>query len=314
MYPRQIVEELAAAAPALAAPYLDPARSSVHVTSRPTPRADDFAVEEWLLTHAETSRAVAAYFDYLRRAKERFDAASAALGYWNQDASHSLGHDSWSVGWGGSSLLSMAAFLYALRSYEVGGAVLECGVFKGSSTTCLSLVCRELGYPLFAADTFAGLPTGEDHYSQGDFKGGLDEVRANVTKLGAPEAVEYVVGIFSETLRNWREPIALLWIDVDLQQSTLDVLRNIYPALAPNAVIFSDGFAKGVDFDGDRVKWTGGEPAGFYHFYKANGLDYKARPGGADGLALIVPGCVENETILFSDTKFAYLTGRLGLS
>lgn len=313
MYPRQIVEELAASVPEMTAPYQDQGRSSIHVTSRPVPAAGDFAVEDWLLSQADTCQAVAAYFDYLRRAKQRFDAVSQALGYWNQDASHSLGHDRWSVGWGGASLLSIAAYLYALRSYDVGGVVLECGVFKGSSTACLSLVCQELGYPLFAADSFAGLPSGEGHYGKGDFKGSLDEVRSNVEKLGDARSVHYVEGWYSESLQNWSDPIALLWVDVDIQQSALDVLDRVFPALGPNGVIFSDGFTKGIDFDGDHIKHTGGEPAGFYRFFNDHRLDYKAKPGGAKGLALIVPHCRENEAILFTDEKFAYLTERLGL-
>ena len=313
MYPRQIIEELAAALPKTAALYLDPDRSSVHVTSRGALAPQDFAVEDWMLAHASTSPAVAAYFDYLHRAKQQFDVVARTLGYWNQDASHSLGHDRWSVGWGGASLLSIAACLYTLRSYHVGGVVMECGVFKGSSTACLSLVCQELGYPLCAADSFAGLPTGEDHYGKGDFKGTLEEVRANLEKCGAGQSVRYIEGRYAESLMNWSDPIALLWVDVDLQESTMDVLNGVFPAIAPNGVIFSDGFTKGVDFDGDRIKYTGGEPAGFYRFFKGRNLEYKARPGGATGLALIVPRCTENETILFTDEKFSYLTGHLGL-
>ena len=312
MYPRQIGEELTASAPELAAPFRNPGRSSVHVTTHPAP-VDNYEIEQWMLARADSSSAVAAYFDYLRRMRARFGVISQVLGYWNEDASHSLGHDRWSVGWAGASLLSMAALLYVLRSYDVDGVVLECGVFKGSSTACLSLVCQELGYVLCAADSFAGLPTGEDHYSQGDFKGRLEEVRTNIEKLGAPRSVRYVTGIYAESLKEWNEPVALLWIDVDLQRSTLDVLERVYPSLANNSVIFSDGFVKGVDFDGDRVRWTGGEPAGFYHFYKDRDLAYKAKPGGSKGLALIVPRCGEHETILFDEERFAYLTKNLGL-
>ena len=311
MYPRPIIEELAASRPELAAPFLDPARSSIHVTSRQLAGATDFAVEDWILSRVDTSAEIKAYLTYLRRAKGQFDAVSQALGYWNQEASHSLGHDRWAVGWAGASLLSIAAYLYALRSYGVEGVVLECGVFKGSSTACLSLVCRELGYPLFAADSFEGLPSGEGHYGKGDFKGSRDEVCANVARLGAAEVVRYIQGWYSESLQGWQDKIALLWVDVDLQQSTLDVLNQVYPSLGPDAVIFSDGFTKDVDFDGDHIKQTGGEPAGFYRFFNDRGLNYKAKPGGAKGLALIVSQCAGNETILFAEEKFAYLTGRL---
>lgn len=75
------------------------------------------------------------------------------MGYWNGQSSHGLGHDKWSVGWGGDGLLPIASYLYALRSYGLSGNLLECGAFKGSSTACLSIACDLLQTRLFCADS-----------------------------------------------------------------------------------------------------------------------------------------------------------------
>jgi Macrocin-O-methyltransferase (TylF) len=254
---------------------------------------------------------VRAYLDFLRRARKQFDAVGEKMGCWNPAASHSLGHDRWSVGWAGRNLLSIASCLYVLKSHGVPGCILECGVFKGSSTACLSWVCRELDLSLYAADSFAGLPSGEGHYGTGDFRGSLDEVRRNVNEHGYPEYVNFIQGWYAESLKAFKQDIALLWVDVDLQQSVLDVLNHVFLRLARNGVIFSDGFTEGVDFDGFRICRTGGEPAGFLRFFAANRINYKAVPGGAKGLALILPNCQEDEHVVFSAGSFQYLTDKL---
>ena len=166
---------------------------------------------------------------------------------------------------------------------------LECGAFKGSSTACLSLVCEELCFELDCADSFEGLPSEEGHYGKGDFLGTLDEVKKNVSRFGKLEHVNFVKGWYSETLKDYSKPLALLWIDVDLQESTIDVLRNVYSNLAPGAVIFSDGFSEDVDFIGNQIAHTGGEPAGFFRYFEENKINYCAAPGGSKGLAMIIP-------------------------
>jgi hypothetical protein len=68
---------------------------------------------------------------------------------------------------------------------------------------------------------------------------------------------------------------------------------------------------EGVDFDGCKIRHTGGEPAGFLRFFETNRIQYQAVPGGAKGLALILPGCQDDERVLFDAASFHYLLGRL---
>jgi hypothetical protein len=145
-------------------------------------------------------------------------------------------------------MLAIANHLFILRSHGVEGCVLECGCFKGYSSCCLSIACRRLGYPLVIADSFAGLPpnpeeVGEDRYYQvGDFAGSRAEVEKNLRVFGDPAAVELLEGWFSDTLKGWNRPLALLWLDVDLWCSVMDVLNPCLSHLDPRGVIYSHEF------------------------------------------------------------------------
>jgi hypothetical protein len=175
-------------------------------------------------------------------------------------------------------MLHLANHLYVLASHGIEGAVLECGCFKGFSTCCLSHACDALARPLYAADSFAGLPAprpDERAYEAGDFRGSLAEVEANVRAFGRPERVSFRPGWFADSLAGWREPLALLWLDVDLYQSARDVLAGALPALDPRGVIFSHELLAGHLEDGEIVH--AGEPPGALRDVLAErGLAYRA--------------------------------------
>ncbi len=242
---------------------------------------------DWIFANEKTYPALTSWLDFLRRYRITFTDIAKGMGRWNDQSSHSLGHDKWAVGWASDAMLPLANALYALKSFECNGTVLECGAFKGSSTACLSLVCEELGFDFDCADSFEGLPSGEGHYGKGDFLGTLDEVKNNVANFGTIERVNFIQGWYSDTLKVYNKPLALLWIDVDLQESTIDILDNVYDNLLPQAVTFSDGFTEGVDFVDKQIANTGGEPAGFYRYFVKNKIPYCSAPGGSKGLAMI---------------------------
>jgi len=129
---------------------------------------------------------------------------------------------------------------------EIAGDVIECGTWKGGSAANLSLACRIVGRKLKIFDSFAGLPAGDSMdreakwYKRGDYAGSLEEVRANITKYGAPECCEYMRGWFNETLPQLDAPVVLAFIDVDLEASLDSCVRYIYPHLAPTGYIFID--------------------------------------------------------------------------
>ena len=309
MYPKDVVADFLKTSDGDVR-FFDGTTTSIHVSRVPAYGAEHL-IENWMLSNEQNLPAVGDYLAFLRRARQQFTQVAENMGYWNPHSSHSLGHDKWSVGWAGQALLSMAASLYMLKSYGVTGGVLECGVYKGSSTACLSWVCRELGMPFYAADSFAGLPTNEGHYSAGDFRGSLEEVKRNLSACGCLENVQFIPGWYAESLKDFRHPLALIWMDVDLRQSVLDVMENVFGCLDRNGLIFSDGFTVDVDFDGCKIRDTGGEPSGFVRFFEAHRLAYKAVPAGPKGLALIVPNCLDDEHVIFQPMSFNFLLSRL---
>jgi hypothetical protein len=177
--------------------------------------------------------------------------------------------------------------LFILRSYGVEGCVLECGCFKGYSSCCLSIACRDLGYPLVIADSFAGLPmvpdeVGRDKYYQaGDFTGSRAEVERNLRTFGDPSGVELVEGWFSDTLKSWRRPLAALWLDVDLRASALDVLSPCLPALDPRGIIFSHEFF--ADYIKDwKIVCTREAPGAIARIMQDEDPDYRAAFAGGN--------------------------------
>ena len=265
---------------------------------------EDFSFELWLKEKgAEAGKPVQGYLGFVKEMGNRFLAVSRQMAYENPCASHQHGHDRWATGWAGAGMLPLALYIYYLHSFGIGGSVLECGVFKGGSTCCLSWVCDYLGIRLLSADSFDGLPGWEGHYSRGDFKGSLSEVRDNVARFGRIDSVEFIEGLYADSLAGLDEDLMLIWLDVDLKQSVLDALGNAYSRLVPGGVIFSDGLVDVVDYRGDEIRDGGGEPAGLYQFFSENRIPYKAKPAGPKGLSLIVPDCGDDESLLYQARK-----------
>lgn len=135
---------------------------------------------------------------------------------------------------------------------QVKGDVVECGVWKGASTSSLSLICYLVHRRLIVCDSFQGLPeTGLHLYlaphqniygylKEGMFNGSLSEVRANVSKYGRLEVCEFIPGMFSMLLQHLEQPVAFAFLDVDLPSSFKDCVRAIWPVLVEAGEIYVD--------------------------------------------------------------------------
>ena len=133
---------------------------------------------------------------------------------------------------------------------EVTGCVVEAGCCKGGSTAKFSLAAKLAGRRLVVFDSFEGLPdNNEGHgttilgetpdFSEGRYAGTLEEVRRNVHDHGALEVCEFVEGWFDDTMPSFREPVAAIYLDVDLVMSTRTCLKYLYPLLAPGGYVYS---------------------------------------------------------------------------
>ncbi len=239
-------------------------------------------------------------FPFIQQMLAQFEIIQQGMNYTNQDATHHHGDDTHTAGWAGIGMIPIAIYLYYLKSYGIQGKVLECGVFKGGSTCCLSHICDYLGLELIAADSFEGLPTDDSYYGKGDFKGSLQEVQNNMGRLGKPEVVTYVKGWFNESLRNFNQDLMLIWLDVDLTQSVNDVLTNTFHCLVKNGVIFCDGLGKDRDFQDDHLIPGSSESAGVVDYFEKQRISHKAIYSGYGHMGLIVPHTQEDEHLIYS--------------
>jgi O-methyltransferase len=137
------------------------------------------------------------------------------------------------------------------------GDVVECGCWNGATTITMSLACELAGRRLFVCDSFEGLPApradeltptrgnGQNvtNWVEGSFaaEGGLEGVRATVTKYGAVDVCTFVPGYFCDSLPGLAtDSIVLVYEDADLVSSIEDCLRHLWPKLRPGCHFFSD--------------------------------------------------------------------------
>ncbi|SAL06017.1 Demethyldecarbamoylnovobiocin O-methyltransferase [Caballeronia arationis] len=130
------------------------------------------------------------------------------------------------------------------------GVVVEAGCFKGGSTAKFSLAAHLAKRTLVVFDSFEGIPEndephdknifgGECKFSRGDWCGTFEEVTSNVRAYGRIEVCRFVKGWFDETMPHFHEPIAAIYLDVDLASSTSTCLKYLYPLLVPGGKLYS---------------------------------------------------------------------------
>ncbi len=258
-------------------------------------------LEEWMLAEGhKRSPAIGRYVFYLSLMARIYSEVYHFFDTW--DPSGTPGHDCLTTGTRIDEILAVARYLYYLDSHGVEGCVLECGGFKGWSSVCLSWACDFLGRRLYVADSFEGLPTPSHRnwsgYREGDFTGTLDEVRNSMYALGRPRSVEFIKGWFNESLRGFDQPIALLWVDVDLYESARDVMTNTLSRLSPRGAIMSH------EYDQALADEPFGPATAILEYLDEHGVPYETTPAVPDTLGLIVPNV--SGRLLFSSEKHAF--------
>lgn len=136
---------------------------------------------------------------------------------------------------------------------SIQGSVVECGSFKGGSAANLSLVCALCDRQMDIFDSFQGLPepTGVDKehrlvnvhelhtYEKGAWKGGLEEVKGNITKYGNVSVCTFHVGYFDQTMPDFHKPTVFAFVDVDLTGSLESCLKYLWPLLQDGSYVFT---------------------------------------------------------------------------
>jgi len=147
-----------------------------------------------------------------------------------------------------------------LMGAEIPGDYLEFGVYKGWT---FSHACKFFGYyphhkhmRFFALDSFEGLPEPQGFdavngytatFYEGQFACTEAEFIENLRQEGVDlDKVRTVKGWFSESLtdemaaRYEIDKVAVAWIDCDLYESTVPILRFLTPRLVNGSVLIFD--------------------------------------------------------------------------
>ncbi len=153
---------------------------------------------------------------------------------------------------------------FALARAPQDGLVLEFGVEKGASVTCLAQATRRT---VHGFDSFAGLP--EDWAGTAEAAGAFDR-KGRLPKV--PGNVRLHVGWFDATLPRFlaetTEPVALLHVDCDIYSSTRVVFDLLGPRIVPGSVIVFDEY---FNYPG----WRQHEYKAFQEFIAASGRRYR---------------------------------------
>src|SRR5262249_4141255 len=111
---------------------------------------------------------------------------------------------------------------------------------------------------VFVADSFEGLPVPKKAVSDiiahdflslvNHFKVTYEEVRTNFSNYGLlDDQVCFLQGWFADTLPSAPiEKLAVMRMDGDYYESTMDALNNLYPKLSPGGFVIIDDYGQPV--------------------------------------------------------------------
>jgi O-methyltransferase/8-demethyl-8-(2,3-dimethoxy-alpha-L-rhamnosyl)tetracenomycin-C 4'-O-methyltransferase len=139
---------------------------------------------------------------------------------------------------------------------KVPGDFIETGIWRGGACIMLRAVLKAYGVTdrrVWAADSFCGLPkpnpdvaadAGDTHHMFTELAVSLEQVQGNFAKYGLlDDKVQFLKGWFSETLPSAPiERLAILRLDGDMYESTMDALVSLYDKVSPNGFVIVDDY------------------------------------------------------------------------
>ncbi|MBI1766055.1 MAG: class I SAM-dependent methyltransferase [Acidobacteria bacterium] len=160
------------------------------------------------------------------------------------------------------SLTALAQQVSAVLVYDIPGAFVECGAWRGGASFLMADLLRQAGATerrVWLCDSFEGIPPPQaldgaaaqawaadqsGAYSFDNLRVGLEEVQQSAAALGLRQYTEFVKGYFEQTLPAVRArigPIALLRIDCDWYASVRCCLEQLFEQVVEGGfVIFDD--------------------------------------------------------------------------
>ena len=188
---------------------------------------------------------------------------------------------------GGRRLDNVRHAVETVLAEGVPGDLIETGVWRGGVTILMRGILEAWDDPdrrVWVADSFEGLPApnvesypddeGHDLSGVETLMVGADQVRANFDRYGLlDDRVRFLEGWFADTLAAAPiEQLAVLRLDGDLYESTMDALVPLYDKVSPGGFVIVDDYGawepcrkaiedfrseRGITDEIHEVDWTG---------------------------------------------------------
>ena len=188
------------------------------------------------------------------------------------------------VGW--KRLENLQHCVTSVIRNSVPGDLIETGVWRGGSSIFMRAVLKAYGdcsRKVWLADSFRGLPQpdpvrypvdhGDTLWTYKELAISLEEVKANFSRYGLlDEQVAFLPGWFRDTLSGAPiNQLAVLRLDGDLYESTMDALTALYHKVSPGGFVIVDDFGlptcraaiedfrqvRGITDPIHQIDWTG---------------------------------------------------------
>jgi O-methyltransferase len=171
---------------------------------------------------------------------------------------------------------------------EIPGDLIETGVWRGGATIFMRGVLKaydDSERTVWVADSFQGLPkpnpdaypvdAGDKFWTMSGLAVSLEVVRANFAQYNLlDDRVQFLPGWFRDTLGSAPfDQLAILRLDGDMYESTMDALTALYPKLSVGGYVIIDDF--GV---------MSGCQAAVRDFRAEHGIDTAIEPIDASGV------------------------------
>jgi hypothetical protein len=153
---------------------------------------------------------------------------------------------------------NLHACIKSVLQSKVPGDFIEAGAWRGGATIFMRAALLAYGDPdrrVWVADSFEGLPTPDPAKYPADMerpwpKGGflaasLEEVKGNFARYGLlDDRVLFLRGWFKNTLPSAPiRQLAILRLDADMYESTLEGLQSLYAKVSPGGYIIIDDYS-----------------------------------------------------------------------
>lgn len=140
---------------------------------------------------------------------------------------------------------------------QIAGDFIETGVWRGGATIFMRAILKAYGITdrsVWVADSFIGLPAptpeiypadlGDEHHKAKVLAVSMEQVKSNFNKYDLlDDQVKFLYGWFKDTLPSAPiDRLAVLRLDGDMYESTMDALNALYPKLSIGGYIIVDDY------------------------------------------------------------------------